>query len=52
MRLRFPDPVAERWFLFPVESCEFPQEGSYQVELIIDGESVGRTMFRVFNDND
>src|SRR5262245_7029813 len=47
MKLSFPDPVAERWFLFPVSDCEFPQDGSYQVELEIDGESLGRTVLRV-----
>ena len=45
--VRFADPIAERWFTFPVGECSFPKAGTYQVELTINGEPAARTLLRV-----
>jgi hypothetical protein len=45
--LAFTDPLAERWFAVPVDDCEFPEEGSYEVELAADGDPIGRALLQV-----
>ncbi len=48
--VNFSDQVAEHWILLPVNDCEFPEEGAYQVELNIDGEPAARTVLRIIAD--
>jgi Family of unknown function (DUF6941) len=48
--IRFPDPLAERWFVVPVNACEFTHPGRYQVGLTIDGEPIARSVFRILSE--
>jgi len=45
----FLDPLAERWFLLPVDDCTFPQAGKYEVGLTIDGEPAARTILQILS---
>lgn len=46
-RLNFANPLAEYRLRVNVRNCEFIAPGKYQVSLFINGEPLGRKLFRL-----